>query len=53
MRHEKHLWFARPASERSSLGQQPLKNKSGLQLGPRLGRSKKLAKGGKMIAPHH
>lgn len=52
MRHEKHPWFARPASERSSLGQQPLEKKSGLQLGPRLGSNKKLAKDGKMIAPH-
>jgi hypothetical protein len=52
MRHEKHLWFARPASERSSLGQQPLEKKSGLHLGPRLGITKKLAKGDKMIAPH-
>jgi len=52
MKHEKHPWFARPASERSSLGQQALEKKSDLHIGPRLGRSKKLAKGGKMIAPH-
>jgi hypothetical protein len=52
MRHEKHLWFARPESERSSLGQQPLEKKSDLRLGTRLGRSNKLAKGSKMIAPH-
>jgi hypothetical protein len=51
MRHEKHLLFARPASERSSLGQ-PLEKKSDPQLWPRLGITKKLAKGGKMIAPH-
>ncbi len=52
MKHEKHLWFARPVSERSSLGQQPSERKSGIQLGPRLGTAKKLAKGGKMLAPH-
>jgi len=52
MGHETHLWFARPLSERSSLGRQPLEKKSGLHLGPRLGSNKKLAKDGKMIAPH-
>jgi hypothetical protein len=52
MRHEKHIWFARPSSERSSLGQQPLEKKANPHLGPRLGITKKLAKGGKMTAPH-
>jgi len=51
MRHGKHAWFARPGNEHP--GQQPPKGKAGFQLGPRPGMSKKVAKGGKMIAPHH
>jgi len=53
MKHEKQLWFARPESERRSLGQRPPESKQGLQLGPRPGMGKKPVQGGKMIAPHH
>jgi len=52
MKHEKHLWFALPASERPTPGQQPPEKKSNSQLGPGLEITKKLSKGGKMIGPH-
>jgi hypothetical protein len=52
MRHEKHPWFAPPAGERPPVGEQPAQKKPGFSLPPKTGKFKKLAKGGKMIAPH-